>query len=171
MKIYFALSLALIVPGVIFMGLGGLKYNVEFLGGVEALVALPPGAPTSSKALNDMLEAKGLHSPNTKITAGPNGYEAAITLPLKAINPDLAALVDSSNTEDKLKAQVMIASAVGADSSIVEKQIGTGAASRTVKSILGFEHASETVRKETWLGAIWGVIFSSVLIVLWLTIR
>ncbi len=171
MKIYFALSLALIVPGVIFMGLGGLKYNVEFLGGVEALVALPPGAPTSSKALNDMLEAKGLHSPNTKITAGPNGYEASITLPLKPINPDLAALVDSSNTEDKLKAQVMIASAVGADSSIVEKQIGTGAASRTVKSILGFEHASETVRKETWLGAIWGVIFSSVLIVLWLTIR
>ncbi|MFN8140265.1 MAG: protein translocase subunit SecD [Fimbriimonadales bacterium] len=173
MGTYFAISLALIIPGLIFMGMGGLKYNVEFLGGVEAVVELPAGSNLSPRALNDLLEEKGIVGANTKITSGTTAgtSEAFITVPLGTTNPKLGELVDSQKPDDKLKAQEMIAGAVGADTTVVEKTNDEGVVTKSLKSMVGFERASETVRKETWIGAIWGVAISSVLIVVWLSIR
>lgn len=173
MKVYFAISILFILPGAVFMGMGGLKYNVEFLGGVEAVVEIPSATATSSRALNELLDANGIKGANSKIASTQEGglTQAFITIPLDPVNTELAALVDSVNPADKLKAQQMIVSAVGADASIVTTIDSTGNETKALKSVLGFERASETVRKETWLGAIWGVVISSTLIVLYLTFR
>lgn len=174
MKLYFVISILVIVPGIIFWGMGGIKPNVEFLGGVESGVRLSKGQPTNPRELNKKLESAGLKGGNVKVATGDFGDGSAniayVTLPKEA-SPELNQLLESPDIEDKIKARQMIVKALGGDDSIVEKQTVTGAIERGIADEVAFDEATPVVREETIRGAILGVIIASSLIVIYLAIR
>ncbi|HWP31147.1 MAG TPA: protein translocase subunit SecD [Fimbriimonadales bacterium] len=120
MKLYFVISGLIIVPGVIFWALGGIKPNVEFLGGVESVVRLKSESPTTPRELAQLLEKGGVHGANVKVTAGEKAGEirAYVTLSREE-NPELAKLLASPSTEEKLEARRRIVQAIGSDASFI----------------------------------------------------
>lgn len=139
---YFLISLALIVPGLIFIGLGGFKPSVEFAGGYEAVYKAP--ANLTSEEVYKKLEASGIKGANVKFQSDDiNGRQVSITVPssdqIKAGDPEAAATIAS-------KAGV------------------TG-------EMLSFVEVGPTVQKEAVENAIKAVIISCLLIVLYLTFR
>ena len=176
MKLYFLISGLLIVPGLIAVFMGGIKPNVEFLGGIESVVRLPDGSAMSAQEISDKVEAAGFQGANVKIgdpeenSTRPLAY---ITIPPRE-NPEVDryfALSREANVEQArkelqdLRTQIgtEIVTAVGANASLNEQGAITDEAS--------FESTGPAVREETIRGAIIGVIASSVLIVLWLSLR
>lgn len=170
---YFLISGLIILPGIVFMFLGGIRPNVEFLNGVESRVLLPKGSTTSPVELDKKLVAAGIRGVNVKVAPpdpkiSPDQPIAFVTIP-KDINPDFKALIDSPSTEDKFKARAQILEALGADTSPVYKE-GTQEVIGLAGE-LGFESTSPAVRMETITGAIWSIALASLFIVLYLAIR
>lgn len=81
-NLYFGISIATIIPGIIFFMLGGFKPNVEFTGGYEARYQLPAGNALTNAQIAANLEQKGIRGGNVK-TGGEN--EVFITVPLTAV--------------------------------------------------------------------------------------
>ncbi|MBA3725109.1 MAG: protein translocase subunit SecD [Armatimonadetes bacterium] len=181
---YFIISFLIIVPGLIFMGMGGLKLNFEFLGGIESGVRLPKGTPATSSAVSAMIEKAGFKGANAKIGDAEEGSDrpvAYITIPPRD-NPEVeryfelskTARPGTSNDLATLRKQLgaKIVSAVGGDPTPIEKVAADGTKELSgIKDEVSFESAGPAVRAETIRGAVIGVIVSSVLIVLYLAIR
>ncbi len=165
---YFLISGAFILPGVIFMALGGLKPNVEFQYGVESGILLPQGAPLSPAQLSQKLASAGFKGANAKVVEAAEGkrYVAYVTIPLED-NPTLKQMLEQQGTSI-WEARQQIVRAVGGDDTLLKNERGeiTG-----IKGEESFAQTSPTVREETILGAIKGVVLSSVLIVLYLALR
>ncbi|MGI8924651.1 MAG: protein translocase subunit SecD [Fimbriimonadales bacterium] len=185
MRRYFIISLLIIIPGLIFMGMGGLKPNVEFLGGIESVVRLPESTPATSAAVSGMIEKAGFHGANAKIGDPERGSDrplAYITIP-PAQNPDVERYFKLSENPQggegggslaTLRQDLgkRIVAAVGGDTSPIEKLNPDGTkTSGGIKDEVSFESTGPAVRAETIRGAVIGVIVSSVLIVLYLAIR
>jgi preprotein translocase subunit SecF len=83
---YFALSAILIVPGLIFIVLGGLKPSIDFTGGTEweALYATQPSAEEVSNALAE------LDQPDATVTRLDDGYLRIRTEPIDLIPAETA---------------------------------------------------------------------------------
>ncbi|HET6644199.1 MAG TPA: protein translocase subunit SecD [Fimbriimonadales bacterium] len=179
MRLYFIISALIIVPGVIFLSIGGLKPNVEFLGGIESVVRLPEGANATSASVNQMVEAAGFKGVNAKIgspEAGSNRQLAYITIP-PSENPDVQKFYSSTGSPEEL-AQLRqdigkkIVTAVGADASPIRKTDSSGAQTTSgIKDEVSFESTGPSVRAETLSGAIKGVVLSAALIVIYLALR
>lgn len=170
---YFLISILVIIPGFVFMGMGGLKPNVEFLNGVESVVQLPVGANATPASLNKSLEAAGFDGANVKLAPPAKaglGSLAFITIP-KDTNPEFKAKIDSPDTKTKLEARQTIVKAAGGDESIVSKTNEQGRTSESIAGEVSFESTSPAVREETIRGAIVGVIISSLLIMVYLAMR
>lgn len=181
---YFLISGLIILPGIIFILMGGIRPNVEFLGGIESGVVLKEGVEATSAAVNRRLEAAGIEGANSKIAAGPNGQTLAyITVPIEDKNLELARLVSNRKPDGTLKspeeankdlftARQKIVEAAGGDPTLETR---TGEDGKTeIVGIVGEESFSSTgpaVRAETISGAIWGVVISSLLIVIYLAMR
>jgi len=181
---YFLISGLMIFPGLIFMAMGGIRPNVEFLGGIESGVVLKEGVDATSAAVNRRLEAAGIEGSNSRIAAGPNGKTIAyITIPIEEKNQELAQLVSSVKADgtpktpeeannDLFTARRKIVEAAGGDPTLKTR---TDEAGKTqIIGIVGEESFSSTgpaVRAETIRGAIWGVTISSLLIVIYLAMR
>ncbi|MEO7454262.1 MAG: protein translocase subunit SecD, partial [Fimbriimonadales bacterium] len=176
MKVYFLISGLLIVPGLIALAMGGIKPNVEFLGGIESVVRLPENTTMTAQQIAERVEAAGLHGVNAKIgdpeenSTRPLAY---ITIPPRE-NPDVEryfALGSEAKTEEaRIELQTLrndigakVVAALGADAAINDQGAITDEAS--------FESTGPAVRSETIRGAIIGVVASSILIVLWLSLR
>lgn len=181
---YFVISGLIILPGIIFMALGGIRPNVEFLGGIEAGVVLQPGVPATSAAVNQRLQAAGIEGANSKIAAGPNGESIAyITVPIEGKNQEIAQLVSDTKADgtkktveeanrDLFTARQKIVEAAGGDPTLVTEKAEDG--TERIVGIKGEESFSSTgpaVRAETIRGAILGVTISSLLIVIYLAMR
>ncbi|MBS1714784.1 MAG: protein translocase subunit SecD [Armatimonadetes bacterium] len=140
-KFYFIVSAALIIPGLVFIGLGGIKLNVEFLGGYEGMYKLPAGLTTDQIRKN--LSSKGIEGVNIKGADTEKGKVVYLTVPpLK----DMAVGDNSANER--------IASAAG---------LSTEGSS--------FSAIGPTVQKETVNNAVMGVGISSLLIAVYLAFR
>ncbi|MDQ2985267.1 MAG: protein translocase subunit SecD [Armatimonadota bacterium] len=175
MKLYFIISGLIIVPGIIAIGMGGIKPNVEFSGGIESVVRLPEGSNLSAQDVAAKLEAAGFKGINAKIGDPERNSTrklAYITLPPRD-NPQIDRYTHLSEDPDveKAKAELQtlrteigkrVVTAVGSDPTVTESG---------VKDEVSFGTASPSVRAETIRGAIIGVIASSILIVLWLAGR
>jgi len=176
MRVYFIISALIILPGLIALGMGGLRPNVEFLGGIESVVRLPEGSQMTAQELSTKVEAAGFKGVNAKVgdpeenSSRPLAY---ITIP-PTDNPQVEryfALSQSENVEQaKQELQTLrnelgtqIVTATGANAAINDK----GA----ITDEVSFESTGPAVRAETIRGAIVGVIAASVLIVLWLAAR
>lgn len=142
-RLWLTISVVTIIPGLIFMGIGGLKPNVEFRGGYEAAYTLND-ASVSAPQIVQALDRAGFEGANVKLgTAKDDKKVAYITLP------------PSKELEDAgTNASALIAEKAGIQ--------GTPA---------GFTRVGPTVQQETIRNAYLGVIYSTLLIVLFLTIR
>lgn len=90
MKTWFAISALLIAVGVPAVLTNGLKYNVEFMGGVEGRYSVPQGMTAAQ--IRDNLESKGYRGFNLKFAETEAGKTVYITVPDKDLtNEKLAA--------------------------------------------------------------------------------
>lgn len=164
---YFIISGVLILPGVIFMAMGGLKPNVEFQYGIESGILLPQNTPLSPALLSQKLSSAGFRGANAKVVeSGEGRYVAYVTIPLDD-NPSLKQMLEQQG-EQIWEARQQIVRAVGGDDTLLkdEKGVITG-----IRGELSFAQTSPMVRQETIAGAIKGVLISSALIVIYLALR
>lgn len=140
---YFLISALTIVPGVLFFALGGLKGNVEFTGGTEIVFDLPANMTSQSLVAN--LTKAGL--PDCSVVLGSSGNQrlAYITIPPnKLVN---------ETTKDA-------AATISGYAGITPPQPGAA-----------ISHISGTIQNETIKNAIYGVVLSTLLIILYLSFR
>lgn len=69
-KRWFAISVLTIVPGMIFLAMGGIKPNVEFRGGIEAEYILPASSTLTANQVSENLEKNGYKGPVVKVSSG-----------------------------------------------------------------------------------------------------
>ena len=143
---WFLISAITVLIGVPFAFMGGFKLNVEFTGGSEAVYALKdPNLATGT--IRDSLEKNGFKGSNVKLGQGKGNEKVAyITI------PPSEKIKSLSSDAERLK---VVADAAGI----------TGAETR------GFQSLGATLSKEVQLGALKGVIISSLLIVVYLAFR
>jgi len=146
-NLFFAISIITIIPGALFYFLGGLKTNVEFSGGYEGKYSLA-AKNLSAAQITQTLETAGIKGANVKFgeakVANATVKVAYVTAP-----PSEVLGTDAAAAQTKLR----------------------DAAGFTAEEDLGFSSVGPVVQKESIENAIKGVIFSSVLIVLYLAIR
>jgi SecD/SecF fusion protein len=140
---WFIISAVTIIPGVLFIALGGIKPNVEFRGGYEAQYAVKDPNLTGQQ-IQERLDAKGLKGSTVKFSSAGGERRAIISV------PPLAAV---SGAPDEAKAAV--AEAAGLD----------------VADNRGFTQIGAAVQKEMLQNAILGVIISAALIIVYLAFR
>lgn len=141
-KKWLLISAIPIVPGLIFMGLGGFKPNVEFLGGISAEYSAAEDV-TSGAVLRKMTAA-GIKGGNVKFAQSADTRLMSLTVPetedLKASDPEVGA---------KLSAKLELEPT-------------------TLKSI---STVGPTVQAETYRNAILGIVIAAGLIVVYLAVR
>jgi SecD/SecF fusion protein len=142
-KRYFMISACLIIPGLIALGMNGIKPNVEFQGGFEASYAVDN--TITSKTILDSLEKNGIKGANVKFASVGNTREAYVTIPSN--NP----VVKTNDPEAISK----IATAAGL----------------TADAKSGISEVGPSVRAETTTNAIKGILYASGLIVLYIALR
>lgn len=143
-RLWFAISLATIVIGLPFAFLGGVRLNVEFKGGAEAVFALPAGSNLTANQMTANLERAGYAGSIVKLTTAGDGQRQAF-----ATIPSRPGMDLSSET---LKDE--IGRAIGLNER--PKQFTT---------------VGPSVAQETISNAVTSIIISTTLIVLYLAIR
>lgn len=141
-KKWFILSAAVILPLYIFVFMGGIKPNVEFQGGFEASFAVD--ANVTSAQIADRLKKNDIEGANIKFAAVDNVRQVYITVPTSA-----------GITEGGTAALNKIGEAAGL----------------TVDENSGISEVGPSVRAETTNNAIYGVLISAGLIVLYMALR
>jgi SecD/SecF fusion protein len=142
-KTYFAISLISILVFLPFMFMGGLKLNVDFKGGYEVELAMQQGKTAGE--VQRTLRGAGFEGANVKLGAGTEGPIAIVSVPLET-----AQAGESPQGVSKRIAQA-------------------GGFAET--AIRGSSSVGPTIQAETTSSAIWGVIISSALIILYLAFR
>lgn len=141
---YFIISAATVIVCLPFFFMGGLKPNVEFLGGFEANYKLKPGATAAQAVAN--LEAAGYKGVNGKGFRGSNGEQTlSLTVPqvpgLKANDPKAYDVIaEKAKVVDKL-------------------------------AVTSIQSVGPSIQQETIRNAIIAIIVSSALIVCYLAFR
>ena len=143
-NLYFAISFGLVAIGAVFIGLGGIKPNVEFAGGYEAVFQQPAGQPFNPGEIRSALEKDQIKDPNIKSGEGKDGRLVYVTVPLDG---GLANLTDAEAV-NKIAA----------------------AANLPIENS-SYNKIGPTVQQETINNAIKGVVISSLLILFFLAIR
>lgn len=142
-KKLFGISMLFIVPGLIFIFLGGLKPNVEFQGGYEASYRLP--ADRSAEEVERTLRQNNVRGANVKVVSLGDLRQVYVTVPPMA---DLEA-----DSEEAARAKV------------------AELAGFTVADQLTYSVVGPTIKEETVRNAVLGVVISVFLIVVYLAVR
>ncbi len=142
-KLWMLISLATIVVGIPFFMMGGLKQNVEFTGGAEAVFQMDKSATISAEQVAKNLEAGGFPGSIVKYGTTSDGMRQ-----IYATIPSPPGTVATSD----LRARIGTASGVGKEPS-------------------SFTTIGPSVADATKQTAIQGVLVSSALIVLYLAFR
>ncbi len=143
-KLWLWISVLTIIPGAIFIAMGGLKPSVEFRGGYEAQYEVT-NKSVSGPQVAESLAKNGLEGANIKLGTGKNEQKILyVTLPP-------SKELDDAGTRAP---------------AIIAEKGGLGDAPSK-----GFTRVGPTVQRETVENAVKGVLFSSALIVLFLAIR
>lgn len=142
-KTWFAISIATMIPGIIFLFMGGLKPNVEFQGGYEATYKVPASSTMTPSDVSNKLEAGGFKGSNVKFSTVAGEKLAIVTVPL-------------DKKLEKGSEYAKIAEATGGLEKLVTPQL----------NIVGPQIQAETVQN-----AVKSVVISSVLIILYLAFR
>ncbi len=148
-KKFFMISLISMIPGVIYIFLGGLKPNVEFQGGVEIVYQMAQDSNRSAIEVNESLEKAGIKGTNVKILSSDEGFKSAyITVPS-------SAGMKTSSAKERTETKYKIAKASGFNH----------------KNEKSFTEIGPAVQQETVQNAIIGVVFGCLLIMIYLAFR
>ncbi len=147
-NLYFTISVLTIIPGMLFYFIGGLKTNVEFSGGYEGKYAMSGKSLTANQILQN-LEKAGVKGANVKMGTGQDANKREMAVAYVTAPPSAVLGNDASTADDKL------ARAAGFEPS----------------DQIGFTSVGPVVQKESINNAIKGVIFSTLLIVVYLAMR
>ncbi len=145
---FFAISGAIVAIGAVFIFMGGLKPNVEFLGGYEAILKVPASQNASSAAIIESLDKVGIKEANIKFGEGQDEKGAATRLAYITIPANAGVQANDPTVIGKI-AEATGFSSEGASIS----EIGA------------------TIRDETIWNAIYGTLGSMGFIIIWLAIR
>lgn len=145
---FFAVSGAIVAIGAVFIFMGGLKPNVEFLGGYEAILKVPAGQNAASGPIIESLDKAGIKETNIKFGEGQDEKGAATRLAYITIPTTAGVQANDPQILGKI-AEATGFSAEGASIS----EIGA------------------TIRDETIWNAIYGTVGSMGFITIWLAIR
>lgn len=145
---FFGLSIATIIPGIIFLAMGGIKPNVEFTGGSKIKLSAK-GHTESISVIEERLQKAGIGGTNIRKGSDGTIEFVEITAPSEAIRGE------------NVEAQNHLASAAGFN----------GADVKDGGDVLEFAQVHGTVQAETVRNAILGVVYSACLIVLYLGMR
>jgi SecD/SecF fusion protein len=142
-KRYFLISGGFIVIGMLFVGIGGMKPNVEFQGGFEGIYQMPSGSELTRDEAEASLGEAGITKSNIKFGEDDDGRVVYVTIPYDAgIERNEEGAVDK------------VAGALGLSA---EKS--------------SFQEISPSIQQETVMNAIYGIVIASALIVLFLAVR
>lgn len=144
-KKWFLISGITIVVGLPFAFIGGLKPNVEFLGGFEAVYGVPASGGLTSAQIGANLERAGFKGSNVKFATADDQRLVYVTVP--------ASQGLTAARAEQAKERISQASGL------------------PQTELRGFSSVGPSVQQETWRNAILGVLISTALIVLYLTIR
>ncbi len=156
-RMWFAISIALILVGAGFVAIGGIKPNVEFGGGYEGVYRVTDGSSTMG-SIRDSLTKAGFAKANVKLgtaqdEATGNQFKVAyITVPPDAEFTYPAGLDEAQKT-DFAKAKIAESAGLKDDPSASFTKIGP------------------TIQKETVNNAFLGIIISTGLIMLYIAMR
>jgi SecD/SecF fusion protein len=177
-KLYFIISILTIIPGMIFLAMGGLKKNVEFSGGFE--VQYVAQANTSSKSIIETLESKGIRGANVKFGTGSEAVMGADGKPLN-INGQPAKLgadgkpleTETLRTQNVRLAMVTVPPTANTplDKVPESKAYILTALGLKNEDVKNFSYVGSTIRDETIRNAVMGVLLSCGGIILFLSIR
>ncbi len=177
-KLYFLISGLIIVPGILFAALGGIKPNVEFQGGFEGMYLLKQGSQLTADSVRENLEKSGLEGANVKMATGSEGKVVYVTVPanaIKKLNIEAEPILNqapqapaATGTDPAPAASAPVSE--DASAMAVNKAVSQ-AAGFALEDSRGFRSVGPTVQKEMVRNACYGVIVSSLLIVLYLAIR
>jgi SecD/SecF fusion protein len=142
-KLWFMISIGTIIPGMIFLGLGGIKPNVEFSGGAEAVFLLEGNSNSTSASISESMEKAGIKGTLSKIATSEKGKVAYVTIPLQP-----GEVLSSPDFKKKV-----------------------GDASGLGKAPDSFTTIGPTVARETVENAFKGILISTSLIVIYLAFR
>ncbi len=146
-KKWFSITAAIVAIGLVFIGLKGLKFNVEFTGGLEATFARSANFPDQAQ-INSNLTKAGMRGSNVQFSSDPKrGPLVDITIPNEAnqlshLDPDQ-------------------------QSALVVKDAGLPVGTKPLSS----SFVSPTIQAEIIADAVWGILGSFSLIVIYLAIR
>lgn len=144
-KRYFLISALLVVIGLIFIPMGGIKPNVEFRGGYEAQYLLG-SQKISAGEIRENLEKAGFTGANVKFAEVDDLRSVAITL-------DLSNDLDTDNSASAIK----IAEAAGLTDFDRDK--------------VSLQTVGPTIRQETTTNAVKAVLLSMSFVVVYLALR
>jgi SecD/SecF fusion protein len=144
---YFLISVLTIIPGLIFLFLGGLKLNVEFKGGFEGKYSLADRNLSTSE-IQSNLQRAGIEGANVKLGEGKDEQGQTIRI----------AYVTAPRDES-------LGTGAEAQSKLAQ------AAGFTAADDKGFSEVGPVVQEETVRNAVLGIVYSSILIILYLAIR
>lgn len=140
---YFIGSAIAVVLGFIFVGLGGLKFNVEFQGGFEGVYELPQGTSASSPEIRAQLDEAGISGANIKIASTETGTLVYVTVADEALG----------------------------DLSGIQAREAIAQAANLPLSGGGFSEIGPVVQREMVQNTIYGIVLSIVLVTIFLGIR
>jgi SecD/SecF fusion protein len=152
-KKWFIISALTVVVGMIFVPLGGFKFNVELQGGTEAQYTLK--ADMTGAQIGESLEKNGMKGSTVKFAEVDNAKLAIISVPAEVLPKAAAGETVEQASKREADNAVKIAAAAG----IPDAQLS------------GIQTVGPTLQKEVQLSAIYGVGFSILLIVCYLALR
>ncbi|MBI3721226.1 MAG: MMPL family transporter, partial [Fimbriimonas ginsengisoli] len=159
-KRWFLLSGITILIGVPFAFIGGFKLNVEFRGGAEASFTHVDATMTREQIATN-LDRAGFKGANIKFSSEPGGQRlVSLTLPQ---SPQFLEADGKPRSDEKVLDDIAVAAGVAR-----HHQDPTGK-DFTDKDTFG--SVGPVIRGETISNAIWGVILSSSLIIIYLAFR
>lgn len=148
-KKWFTITAIIVLIGVVFLlpPLKGMKFNVEFTGGLETTYVRTDAFPSLAQ-INANLAKSGVHGANVQFSKSDKG-SSLVNITIPSVGGDLGKLNS------------------GQQNDLVVNDAGLPAGSKFVSS----SFIGPAVQQETVASAIWGVLGAFVLIIVWLGIR
>jgi SecD/SecF fusion protein len=141
--LWYGISVAMIVPGLVLGLMGGFKPGIDFTGGSELALKFPPGASVNRLAIEKAVAAQGIEDPAAQIAGGNTVF---VRLP-----------------KQKGKGEVTVQEA---DKIVANLQSAFPGVTKE-----GFETIGSSISSELTRNALTSVLYSSVFIALYLAFR
>ena len=169
MAVYFTISGAILVPGIAFIVMGGLKPNIEFGSGTEVIYTVPGGVKETNRQIQQRLAAAGLEGASVQLASG--GKQVIIRMrELK----EYRVLDNMTQLQQREKLASVLAPA-GVDARLIEVKEknpdGTETVVQKPASEESFSQVGKIISDETIRNAILALVISIALILLYLSVR